>query len=80
MAFQSPVRLGRVAAKAISKTPAFMSPMDVAVDTTNAMSHFSNLVAAESDFGGYVGPAGSLLLIAFLILTLAPPLAEKNKN
>lgn len=57
-----------------------MSPMDIAVDTTNVMSQFSNIVAAESDFGGYVGPAGSLLLIAFLILTLAPPLAEKNQN
>jgi hypothetical protein len=42
------------------------------------LSKFSQLCAAETDFGGYAGPAGSLLLIAFLILTLAPPLEQKE--
>ena len=37
------------------------------------MKQFSNLVAAEMDFGGYAGPAGSLLFIAAIIVTLAPP-------
>ena len=34
----------------------------------------------EADFGGYVGPAGSLILIGIFILTLAPPLASKDQN
>jgi hypothetical protein len=42
------------------------------------LSKFSQLCAADTDFGGYAGPAGSLLLIAFLILTLAPPLEQKE--
>jgi hypothetical protein len=54
-----------------------MAPADVAVQTVDFMSQFSQLVAADSDFGGYAGPAGSLLLIGFLILTLAPPLEPK---
>lgn len=54
-----------------------MSPADVIIDTTNVLSQFSQTLAAEGDFGGYAGPAGSLLLIGFLILSLAPPLAEK---
>jgi hypothetical protein len=58
-----------------------MSPVDAAVEASNVMTQFSSqLVAAETDFGGYAGPAGSLLLIAFLILTLAPPLAEKQQD
>ena len=56
-----------------------MSPVDVAVEATNTISQFSNMLATESDFGGYTGPAGSLLLIGFLILTLAPPLAPKDE-
>lgn len=55
-----------------------MTPVDIAVDASSALSQFSQLVAAESDFGGYAGPAGSLLLIGFLILTLSPPLAQKE--
>jgi hypothetical protein len=45
---------------------------------TTVLSQFSQTLAAEGDFGGYAGPAGSLLLIAFLILTLAPPLVAKE--
>ncbi len=55
-----------------------MAPTEIAVETTNILSQFSQIVANEFDFGGYAGPAGSLLLIGFLILTLSPPLAEKN--
>lgn len=57
-----------------------MSPMDVAVESTSMLSQFSQMLASESDFGGYAGPAGSLLLIGFLILSLAPPLADKNEE
>lgn len=58
-----------------------MAPSEVAVQATSSiMSQFSQVLAAESDFGGYAGPAGSLLLIAFLILTLAPPLAQKDQD
>ena len=58
-----------------------MTPTDVAVQATSTLSQFtSNLIAAETDFGGYAGPAGSLLLIGFLILTLAPPLASKDSD
>jgi len=58
-----------------------MVPVDAVVQASNSLSaHFSQLLAAESDFGGYAGPAGSLLLIGFLILTLAPPLASKDQD
>ena len=56
-----------------------MSPVDMAVESTNFMSQFSQLVASESDFGGYAGPAGSLIFIGILILTLSPPLADKDQ-
>jgi hypothetical protein len=56
-----------------------MSPVEAAVEATNVLSQFSQTLAAESDFGGYAGPAGSLALIGFLILVLAPPLAPKEK-
>lgn len=58
-----------------------MIPTEMAAEvTTNVATQFSQLLAAEGDFGGYAGPAGSLLLIGFLILTLAPPLAEKGSD
>jgi hypothetical protein len=57
-----------------------MSPSDVAVEATSAFSQFSQMLASESDFGGYAGPAGSLILIGVLILALAPPLASKEAN
>ena len=56
-----------------------MTPVDMAVESTNFMSQFSQLVASESDFGGYAGPAGSLIFIGILILTLSPPLADKDQ-
>ena len=56
-----------------------MSPVDMAVESTNFMSQFSQLVASESDFGGYAGPAGSLVFIGILILTLSPPLADPDQ-
>lgn len=62
----------------LSKKPVNMAPTDAIIDATNVLSRFSTTIAAEADFGGYVGPAGSLLLIGFLILTLSPPLAEKE--
>ena len=55
-----------------------MAPTDVAVESTNMLSQFSQLLSFESDFGGYAGPAGSLILIGILILALAPPLAPKE--
>ena len=61
-----------------SKKALNLAPTDAIIDATNVLSHYTNVIAAENDFGGYVGPAGSLLLIGFLILTLAPPLAEKE--
>ena len=57
-----------------------MSPSDVAVEASSMISQFSQTLAAESDFGGYAGPAGSLILIGVLILALAPPLAPKESN
>ena len=57
-----------------------MAPTEIAVEATNVLSQFSQVLATESDFGGYAGPAGSLLLIGFLILTLSPPLADKNQE
>lgn len=39
------------------------------------------LLAAETDFGGYTGPIVSLLLIGALILSLNPPLdGQSNKD
>ena len=55
-----------------------MAPTEIAVEATNVLSQFSQILATETDYGGYAGPAGSLLLIGILILTLSPPLAEKN--
>ena len=57
-----------------------MAPTEVAVEATNVLSQFSQFLSAESDFGGYAGPAGSLLLIGFLILTLSPPLKQKDEE
>lgn len=57
-----------------------MSPADVAVEATNVLSQFSQVLAAESDYGGYAGPAGSLILIGILILSLSPPLATKDQD
>jgi len=55
-----------------------MVPVEAAVEASNSLAQFSQFIAAESDFGGYAGPAGSLLFIGFLILVLAPPLAPKE--
>jgi hypothetical protein len=55
-----------------------MSPADVAVEATNMFTQVSQLLANENDFGGYAGPAGSLILIGALIVALAPPLAPKE--
>jgi hypothetical protein len=55
-----------------------MSPTDVVIDTTDVLSKFSTSLAAVEDFGGYAGPAASLIFIGFLILVLAPPLAPKE--
>lgn len=57
-----------------------MVPVEAVVEASNTFSQFSQLLAAEADFGGYAGPAGSLLLLGFLILTLAPPLATKDQD
>ena len=57
-----------------------MSPSDVAIEATNVLSQFSQVLATESDYGGYAGPAGSLILIGILILSLAPPLATKDQD
>ena len=55
-----------------------MIPVETVVDSiansANVLAQFSQTLASESDFGGYVGPAGSLILIGALIDTLAPPL------
>jgi hypothetical protein len=55
-----------------------MAPADIVIDSTNVLSHVSQTLAAEGDYGGYAGPAGALLLLAFLILSLAPPLSVKE--
>jgi hypothetical protein len=57
-----------------------MSPSDVAIEATNVLSQFSQVLATESDYGGYAGPAGSLILIGILILSLSPPLATKDQD
>ena len=57
-----------------------MAPTEVAVEASNILSQFSQVLASESDFGGYAGPAGSLILIGALILTLSPPLAPKETD
>eukprot|EP01041_Mallomonas_annulata_P001669 gene1669-3225_t len=75
-AFRSPATMGRFATRAVSNmSPAQMSPSDVATEATNVLSQFSQVLASESDFGGYAGPAGSLIFIGMIILALAPPLA-----
>lgn len=56
-----------------------MSPADVTEQVPAVISQFSQVLAAEGDFGGYAGPAGSLLFIAAIILVLAPPLAAKQQ-
>ena len=61
-------------------TPLKLSPVDVVHHTGATLSQFSNLIASESDFGGYAGPVGSLVFIAFIILTLAPPLQPKQEE
>lgn len=71
-----PAPLGRVAA---SRAALKMSPTDVAVEATNVLSSFSQVLAEEGDFGGYAGPAGSLIFIGILILSLAPPLKPKDE-
>ena len=56
-----------------------MSPSEVVAEQAPALlNQFSQVLAAENDFGGYAGPAGSLLFIAAIILVLAPPLASKQ--
>ena len=56
-----------------------MAPAEAVTEQMPAlMNQFSQLLAAENDFGGYAGPAGSLLFIAAIILVLAPPLASKQ--
>eukprot|EP01040_Poterioochromonas_malhamensis_P017241 gene17241-19764_t len=80
MAFQSPVRMGKFASRALSKTSVNLSPMEVAEHSSTMVSQFSNLIAADTDFGGYAGPAGALVFIAFIILTLAPPLQPKQEQ
>jgi hypothetical protein len=78
----SPVKpMGRVGARALTKAaPVNMAPTDMAIETTNFLSQFSNVIAAEGDFGGYTGPAASLILIGALIVVLAPPLASPDQD
>jgi len=48
-------------------------------DASAVVTKFSQTLATDaSDFGGYAGPAASLIFIGILILTLAPPLAPKE--
>ena len=56
-----------------------LTPDQVLVESANGIAQVSQLlsyVAHETDFGGYAGPAGSLLLLGFLIVSLAQPLDE----
>ena len=77
-AFQrSPIQAGKIVSKAITVTK--MTPIDIATESSSILTQFSQLVASESDFGGYAGPAGSLIFIGILILTLSPPLADKDQ-
>jgi hypothetical protein len=55
-----------------------MAPAEVAIEASNVLTQFSQVLANDSDFGGYAGPAGSLVLIGALILFLSPPLAPKE--
>ena len=56
-----------------------MSVADVAVQaSSSALTQFSQALAFETDYGGYAGPAASLIFIGVLILFLSPPLAEKQ--
>jgi hypothetical protein len=54
--------------------------VETATHAVNHVAQFSNLLAEEADFGGYAGPAGSLLFIAAIITTLAPPLANPEEE
>ena len=74
---RSPIQAGKIVSKAI--TVPRMSPADIAVESSSLLTHFSQLIASESDFGGYTGPAGSLIFIGILILTLSPPLADPDQ-
>lgn len=54
-----------------------MTPLDMSADSVATVQDIAQniLVATKStDFGGYTGPALSLLTIFGLILVLAPPL------
>lgn len=77
MAFHAPAMSSRVASRSMSVQ---MAPVDAVVETTSSLAQFSQLLSSEMDFGGYVGPAGSLIFIAVIILTLAPPLAPKEAD
>ena len=76
---RSPIQAGRMASKAVTTT--HLSPLDIATATESSsiLTQFSQLVASEADFGGYAGPAGSLIFIGILILTLSPPLADPDQ-
>eukprot|EP00595_Chromulina_sp_UTEXLB2642_P001460 CAMPEP_0196765582 /NCGR_PEP_ID=MMETSP1095-20130614/9815_1 /TAXON_ID=96789 ORGANISM="Chromulina nebulosa, Strain UTEXLB2642" /NCGR_SAMPLE_ID=MMETSP1095 /ASSEMBLY_ACC=CAM_ASM_000446 /LENGTH=98 /DNA_ID=CAMNT_0042123863 /DNA_START=44 /DNA_END=340 /DNA_ORIENTATION=+ len=79
--FKSPVRMGKVASSAmISSMKPLKMTSEVAVEATNAITQFSQTLAAEGDFGGYAGPAGALIFIGIIILTLSPPLAAKSND
>ena len=71
-----PTSIGRVAT---SRAALRMSPVDMAIEASNVLSGFSQVLAEEGDFGGYAGPAGSLIFIGILILSLAPPLKAKEE-
>ena len=75
----SPLQVGKIASKAMITTTNKMSPMDVIAESSTFLTQFSQLVASETDFGGYAGPAGSLVFIGILILTLSPPLADPDQ-
>ena len=47
--------------------------LTITIVTTNTTTP-----ANEMDFGGYAGPAGSLLFIAAIIVTLSPPLESPD--
>ena len=69
-----------VAARALN-TKTNMVPIDTVVESSSTfLSQFSQLMASEMDFGGYAGPAGSLLFIAAIIVTLAPPLESPDST
>ena len=49
--------------------------LTIIITTTNTTTP-----ANEMDFGGYAGPAGSLLFIAAIIVTLSPPLESPDST